>query len=70
MGASADKVVSGGSLYAGTGVKKCTPKTRAAEGVLPKRYQVQYRMIPFVMNHDRTGMCPVGGSRPQDTRSN
>lgn len=62
---AADKVVGkvAALLYAGTGVKEVYAEnlSRAAEGVLREAgIKVQYQnMIPFVMNHDRTGMCPV-----------
>lgn len=62
---AADKVVgrAAAMLYTGSGVRELfTDKlSRAALAILHLAgVKVQYKkMIPFVMNNDRTGMCPV-----------
>ena len=66
MGASAaDKVVgkAAAMLYAESGIRELYADnlSRVAESVLRQAgIKVQYRnMIPFVMNRDRSGMCPI-----------
>ena len=62
---AADKVVgkAAAMLYAGSGIKElyAGSLSRAASCVLREAgVKVQYEnMIPFVMNRDRSGMCPV-----------
>lgn len=62
---AADKVVgkAAAMLYAASGVQDvyADSLSRAAAAVLREAgVKVEYRnMIPFVMNRDRTGMCPV-----------
>lgn len=62
---AADKIVgkAAAMLYAGSGVKEVYADnlSRAAASILREAgIKVQYQnMIPFVMNRDRSGMCPV-----------
>lgn len=62
---AADKVVgkAAAMLYAASGIQGlyADSLSRAAASVLHEAgIRVQYQnMIPFVMNRDRTGMCPV-----------
>ena len=62
---AADKVVgkAAAMLYAASGIKELYADnlSRAAASILREAgVKVQYEnMIPFVMNRDRSGMCPV-----------